>query len=64
MKAAMKWLKTFFSEEEAPTMVEYGLLMIVIALTVVVGASIFGTALSEIFTVLGTFFSGVDTTVP
>ena len=39
----------FVKDEEAPTMVEYGLLVAVIALVVVIGATLFGTKLSTYF---------------
>lgn len=42
-------LENFLSDEEAPTMVEYGLLVAVIALIVVAGAALFGTKLSTYF---------------
>lgn len=51
--------KRFLREEDAPTMVEYGLLVAVIALVVVLGATVFGQALSDLFnrvaTTLGTY---------
>jgi Flp pilus assembly pilin Flp len=42
-------LKNFLSQEDAPTFMEYGLLIIVIALVVVAGATIFGTAVNQLF---------------
>ncbi len=41
----------FFKEEDAPTMVEYGLLVALIAIVVIAGATLLGTK------VLGTFNS-------
>ncbi len=41
-------------QDEGATMVEYGLIVAAIALVVVVGAKIFGTALSTFFVNLGT----------
>ena len=45
----MKLLKRLFREEEGVTMVEYGILVAVIALVVMVGAGIFGDALNAAF---------------
>ncbi len=43
-------LKRFMNEEEAPTMVEYGLLVVLIALVVAAGATLLGTAVNGTFT--------------
>ena len=53
MKKFMKRMKGFLREEDAPTMVEYGLLVAVIALVVVIGATLFGTKLSTLFSNMG-----------
>lgn len=53
----MKWLMAFYlrmttpqeHEDRGATMVEYGLIVGAIALTVVVGATVFGSALSKVF---------------
>jgi Flp pilus assembly pilin Flp len=42
-------LKRFFKEQDAPTMAEYGLLLVFIALVVAAGAAVLGTGLSTLF---------------
>ena len=42
-------VKRFWKEEDAPTMVEYGLLVALIALVVAVGAAILGQGISDLF---------------
>ena len=49
MSKLINGFKRFVKEEDAPTMVEYGLLVVVIALVVVVGAALLGTGLSTLF---------------
>jgi pilus assembly protein Flp/PilA len=58
MKKMLNIAKRFVQEEDAPTMVEYGLLVAVIALVVVVGATVFGNALSALFSRLATLLGG------
>ena len=41
--------KRFFNEEDAPTMVEYGLLVALIALVVAAGAALLGGGISTLF---------------
>ncbi|MHB0960823.1 MAG: Flp family type IVb pilin [Pirellulaceae bacterium] len=62
MKNLLTVAKRFLKEEDAPTMVEYGLLVVFIALVVVVGATAFGTNLRNLFQSIATSLSG--TTVP
>jgi pilus assembly protein Flp/PilA len=50
MSKLINGLKRFVREEEAPTMVEYGLLVVLIALVVVAGATLLGTAVNGTFT--------------
>ena len=50
MSKLVNGLKRFMTEEEAPTMVEYGLLVVLIALVVVAGATLLGTAVNGTFT--------------
>ena len=50
-------LTKFVNDEDAPTMVEYGLLVAVIALIVVAGAAFFGTKLSTFFNKAGNSLS-------
>jgi Flp pilus assembly pilin Flp len=42
-------IASFIRSEESPTFFEYGLLVIVIALVVVVGATVFGSAIEQMF---------------
>ncbi len=42
-------IKTFVQEEDAPTMVEYGLLVALIAVVVAVAATVLGTNISTLF---------------
>ena len=42
-------LRLFLSQEEAPTMFEYALLVFFIALVVVAGASVLGVSISGVF---------------
>ena len=42
-------VKKFVTEEDAPTMVEYGLLVALIALIVAVAAAVLGTGISTMF---------------
>jgi pilus assembly protein Flp/PilA len=43
-------LKTMIRDEEGATMVEYGLLVALIALVAIVGVTLLGTKLSSLFT--------------
>ncbi|MFO0902872.1 MAG: Flp family type IVb pilin [Pirellulales bacterium] len=47
-------VKNFLREEDAPTMVEYGLLVALIALVVAAAAYTLGGAISGLFTEAGT----------
>jgi Flp pilus assembly pilin Flp len=47
-------LKRFVREEDAPTMAEYGLLLVFIALVVAVGALTLGNGISTLFDAAGT----------
>lgn len=49
MKKAWAGLKRFVVEEDAPTMVEYGLLVALIALVVALGAIFLGKGVSTLF---------------
>ena len=49
MSKVVNSLKRFFKEEDAPTMVEYGLLVVVIALVVLAAAAALGTGISGWF---------------
>ncbi len=49
MSKLVNGLKRFINEQEAPTMVEYGLLVVLIALVVAVGAAALGVAINGTF---------------
>ncbi len=49
MSKLVTGLKRFINEQEAPTMVEYGLLVVLIALVVAVGAAALGIAIDGTF---------------
>jgi pilus assembly protein Flp/PilA len=53
-------LKRFVREEDAPTMAEYGLLLVFIALVVAAGALILGTGISTLFAAAGTAIGGAS----
>jgi Flp pilus assembly pilin Flp len=55
-------LKRFIQEEDAPTMAEYGLLLVFIALVVAAGALTLGTGISTLFNAAGTAIGGA--TIP
>jgi Flp pilus assembly pilin Flp len=55
-------VRRLFAEEHAPTMAEYGLLLIFIALLVVGGGFIIGTGISTFFSATGSEFAGA--TIP
>lgn len=55
-------VKTFSKEEKGATMFEYAILVGVIALVAIGGATAFGTDLSTMFKNLGTAVTGVNTT--
>jgi Flp pilus assembly pilin Flp len=53
-------LKRFFKEEDAPTMAEYGLLLVFIALVVAAGALTLGNGISTLFNAAGTEIGGAN----
>ena len=55
-------LKRFFKEEDAPTMAEYGLLLVFIALVVAAGALVLGQGISTLFDNAGSAIGGA--TIP
>jgi pilus assembly protein Flp/PilA len=55
-------INNFLHDESGPTMVEYGLLVALIALVVGAAAQIVGTQLSTVFSKIGTYLS--NTSVP
>jgi Flp pilus assembly pilin Flp len=54
--------KRFLKEEDAPTMAEYGLLLLFIALTVAAGALTIGNGISTLFNAAGSAMDGA--TIP
>ena len=44
----LSWLRAFLENEDAPTMVEYGLLILLIAIAVAGGATVFGVTVSSL----------------
>ena len=57
-----KMINSFHRDESGATMVEYGLLVALIALVVGLGAQIVGTQLSTIFSEVGSYVGAI--TVP
>lgn len=55
MSSLVNGFKRFVREEDAPTMVEYGLLVVVIALVVVVAAATLGTTIAGWFSTAGSY---------
>ena len=53
-------LKRFFKEEDAPTMAEYGLLLVFIALVVAAGALVLGQGISTLFSAAGSAIGGAS----
>ncbi len=49
MNSAITALRRFLLDESSPTFLEYGLLMLVIALAVIASAVLFGTAVTDMF---------------
>lgn len=58
MKKFYGGLQRFVREEDAPTMAEYGLLLVFIALVVVIGANILGSSIRDLFTNSGNAIDG------
>jgi Flp pilus assembly pilin Flp len=55
-------LNRFLAKEDAPTMAEYGLLLLFIALAVAASALVLGSGISTLFNAAGTAFEGA--TIP
>lgn len=55
MSKLTKGFHRFLREEDAPTMVEYGLLVVVIALVVAAAAATLGTTISGWFSTAGAY---------
>jgi pilus assembly protein Flp/PilA len=54
-------INSFLHDESGPTMVEYGLLVALIALVVGAAAQIVGTQLSTVFSKVGVYLTNVST---
>jgi pilus assembly protein Flp/PilA len=50
MKRLMPALKRFVCDETAPTMMEYGLLVILIGIVAIAGVTLLGTSVNTLFT--------------
>jgi pilus assembly protein Flp/PilA len=55
----LKLVKRFRRDDEGATMVEYGLLVGLIALVVALGATVLGQDISTMFNAIGTYLSGL-----
>lgn len=53
MKTSIKMIRTFFSDEDGVTAIEYGLLASLIAVMVIAGATLIGTQLDATFLGIG-----------
>ena len=62
MRKLYAGLKRFVKEQDAPTMAEYGLLLVFIALVVAAGALTLGNGISTLFNAAGTAIGGA--TIP
>ncbi len=49
----MKFIQSFLREEEGAAAIEYGLIAALIAIAIIVGATLLGTSLNGLFTRLG-----------
>jgi Flp pilus assembly pilin Flp len=49
MNNAKRWLKRLVREEDAPTLMEYGLLVILIAFVALAGVTLLGGAVGNLF---------------
>ena len=58
MKKLAGGFRSFLNDEDGATMVEYGLMVALIAVVVAVAAKVLGTDISTLFTNVGTSISG------
>jgi pilus assembly protein Flp/PilA len=49
----LQFTQTFLREEDGAAAIEYGLIAALIAVAIIVGASLLGTSLNDLFTRLG-----------
>jgi len=53
MAKFVSWVKKFVREEEGPTMVEYGLMVALVAIVAIAGATVLGVEVNAIFDRIG-----------
>ncbi len=56
MKRLFSSIKRFVKDEDAPTMMEYGLLVVLIAFVAIIGVTALGTAVNTLFVDVETGF--------
>ena len=49
MQVVTRYIRSFWREEDAPTMAEYGLLLALIAIVVIAAAFLLGSGVSDVF---------------
>ena len=59
----MRFINRFFQDNSGSNALEYGLIVALVSLAVVTGATAAGTALGGMFTALGTKLTGITTTI-
>jgi len=59
----MGFINRFFNDDSGSNALEYGLIVALVSLAVVTGATAAGTALGGMFTALGTKLTGITTTI-
>lgn len=64
MTTMMQHMQRFMRDEEGAVAIEYGLLAVLIALGIAVGAGLLGTGLNDLFTDIAACFGGAGGTCP
>jgi len=59
----MRFINRFVQDDSGSNALEYGLIVALVSLAVVTGATAAGTALGGMFTALGTKLTGITTTI-
>lgn len=54
----LRYIRKFWKEEDAPTMAEYGLLLALIAIVVILAAAFLGTEIRDVFYEAGSSIDG------
>jgi len=62
MAKFVNWVKKFVREEEGPTMVEYGLMVALVAVIALVGATALGVSVNAVFSSIAATISSTTTT--